>query len=54
MWSASLMLDHLGEEEAAKRLLDAVESVCREGILTRDLGGTASTSEVGDAVSTRV
>ena len=29
----------------------AVESVCREGPRTRDLGGTASTSEVGDAVA---
>jgi tartrate dehydrogenase/decarboxylase/D-malate dehydrogenase len=54
IWSASLMLDHLGEPEAAKRLLDAVESVCRDGILTRDLGGGASTSEVGDAVAARV
>jgi tartrate dehydrogenase/decarboxylase / D-malate dehydrogenase len=54
IWSASLMLDHLGEPEAGKRLLDAVESVCRDGILTRDLGGTASTSEVGDAVSSRI
>jgi tartrate dehydrogenase/decarboxylase/D-malate dehydrogenase len=54
IWSASLMLDHLGEPEAAKRLLDAVESVCRDGILTRDLGGDASTSEVGDAVASRV
>ena len=33
IWSASLMLDHLGEREGAKRLLDAVESVCRDGIL---------------------
>jgi isocitrate/isopropylmalate dehydrogenase len=34
--------------------MGAIESVCREGILTRDLGGTASTSEVGDAVASRV
>ena len=54
IWSASLMLDQLGEPEAAKRLLGAVESVCRDGILTRDLGGNAGTSEVGDAVASRV
>jgi tartrate dehydrogenase/decarboxylase/D-malate dehydrogenase len=54
IWSASLMLDHLGEPEAAKRLLDAVESVCRDGVLTRDLGGETSTSAVGDAVASRV
>ena len=51
IWSASLMLDHLGEREAGARLLRAVEAVCRDGILTRDLGGSASTSEVGDAVA---
>jgi tartrate dehydrogenase/decarboxylase / D-malate dehydrogenase len=50
IWSASLMLEHVGERDAAERLLRAVESVCREGPRTRDLGGNASTSEVGDAV----
>ena len=51
IWSASLMLEHLGEAEAAKRVMDAIETVCHEGKLTRDLGGSASTSEVGDAVA---
>ena len=51
IWSASLMLEHLGEAEAAKRVMDAIETVCREGKLTRDLGGSASTSEVGNAVA---
>jgi tartrate dehydrogenase/decarboxylase / D-malate dehydrogenase len=51
IWSASLMLDHLGEPDAAKRVMDAIEAVCRDGKLTRDLGGSASTSEVGDAVA---
>jgi tartrate dehydrogenase/decarboxylase/D-malate dehydrogenase len=54
IWSASLMLDHLDERDAAKRLLDAVESVCRNGILTHDLGGEAATAEVGDAVASRL
>jgi tartrate dehydrogenase/decarboxylase/D-malate dehydrogenase len=53
IWSASLMLDHLGEADGAKRLMTAVESVCREGVLTRDVGGSASTQEVGDAVAAR-
>ena len=39
-----------GGEPAARR----ARAVCREGIRTRDLGGTASTSEVGDAVASRV
>src|SRR5581483_2004526 len=46
IWSASLMLQHLGEPEAARRLLGALEDVCREGPWTRDVGGTASTREV--------
>jgi isocitrate/isopropylmalate dehydrogenase len=32
----------------------AIESVCRDGLLTPDLGGSASTGEVGDAVAARV
>jgi tartrate dehydrogenase/decarboxylase/D-malate dehydrogenase len=51
IWSASLMLDQLGESDAAARLLRALETVCRVGPRTRDIGGTASTSEVGDAVA---
>jgi tartrate dehydrogenase/decarboxylase/D-malate dehydrogenase len=54
IWSASLMLDHLGEGDGARRVLAAVESVCRDGLLTRDLGGSASTAEVGDAVAARL
>jgi tartrate dehydrogenase/decarboxylase/D-malate dehydrogenase len=54
LWSASLMLDHLGETAAAAALLGAVEAVCRAGPRTRDIGGTASTREVGDAVVARL
>ncbi len=48
------MLDHLGEDEAAARLLRAVELVCRDRPRTREIGGSASTSWVGDAVAVRV
>jgi len=54
IWSAALMLDHLGETEASQRVMHAVEAVCRAGILTRDVGGSASTGGVGDAVAARV
>jgi tartrate dehydrogenase/decarboxylase/D-malate dehydrogenase len=54
IWSASLMLDHLGEQESAARLMRAVEAVCRDGVLTRDLGGAAATGAVGDAVVERL
>jgi isocitrate/isopropylmalate dehydrogenase len=49
-WTASEMLAWLGEEEAAKKLMDAVEAVTENGVRTRDLGGSAGTQEVTDAV----
>ncbi len=50
-WSASLMLQHLGEDQAAERLIQAIERVTADGTaLPRDLGGSATTEQVGDAV----
>ncbi len=49
-WTAALMLDHLGEEAAARRLMAAVEAVTASGIVTPDLGGRATTAEVTRAV----
>jgi len=49
-WSASEMLIWLGEEDAAKKMMDAVESVIERGIRTKDLGGNAGTNEVTDAL----
>jgi tartrate dehydrogenase/decarboxylase/D-malate dehydrogenase len=54
VWSAALMLEHLGEHDAALRVLRAVEDVCRDGPRTRDIGGSASTAEVGDAIAARL
>ena len=55
MLAAAMMLDHLGELDAARRLRRAVEDVIvTDGIRTRDLGGSASTKEFGDAVARRV
>lgn len=49
--SASLMLAHLGEGEAAAKISHAVEAVIAEGkTLTQDMGGSASTEEFADAV----
>ncbi len=44
------MLEHLGEREAAARLMQAVERVTAAGILTPDVGGTANTKDVTQAV----
>ena len=46
LWSGVLMLEHLGEHDAAAALLAAIESVLAQGVMTRDLGGTATTAEV--------
>jgi len=51
MLSAVMMLAHMGETDAARRLQNAVETVYREGrCRTEDLGGSASTEEFTDAV----
>ncbi|MBW9204464.1 tartrate dehydrogenase [Mumia sp. zg.B17] len=52
LWSAAMMLDHLGHEEAGADLLAAVRSTVRSpATRTPDLGGTARTTEVADAVA---
>jgi tartrate dehydrogenase/decarboxylase / D-malate dehydrogenase len=48
--SAALMLDDLRLPECAAAVRDAVTATCAAGILTRDVGGNASTSEVADAI----
>ncbi|RAS04368.1 tartrate dehydrogenase [Ensifer adhaerens] len=49
-WTAAQMLEHLGEKDAATRLMTAVERVTEAGILTPDVGGSATTQQVTDAV----
>jgi len=52
IWSGAMMLKHLGEEAAAWTLERAIEKVLQEpGLLTRDMGGTATTRELGDAIA---
>jgi len=49
-WTASMMLEHLGEASAAARLMQAIEAVTAEGVLTPDLGGVHDTPAVTNAV----
>ncbi|PDS63144.1 tartrate dehydrogenase [Rhizobium anhuiense] len=49
-WTACQMLDHLGESESSDHLMRAIETVCSAGISTPDVGGSATTREVTDAV----
>ncbi|MBX6331535.1 MAG: NAD-dependent isocitrate dehydrogenase [Gemmatimonadaceae bacterium] len=53
--AACMMLEHLGHEACARRIRHALEAVVREGkTVTRDLGGTATTHELADAVIARL
>lgn len=52
--SAAMLLDHLGEAQAARRLETAVDDVLREGPRTRDLGGTADTEAFTAALIARL
>jgi tartrate dehydrogenase/decarboxylase/D-malate dehydrogenase len=52
IWTGAMMLDHLGHEDAGAAVVQAIEKVVAGGkVLTRDLGGQASTSDVGKAVA---
>jgi tartrate dehydrogenase/decarboxylase/D-malate dehydrogenase len=56
IWAGALMLEHLGHADAARRVMAALEATLARGIRyhTRDLGGTATTAEMTDAVLRRL
>jgi tartrate dehydrogenase/decarboxylase/D-malate dehydrogenase len=54
IWSGAMMLDHLGHPDAAEAIVHAIEAVLIEGPRTPDLGGTASTQELGKAIADAV
>ena len=55
IWSGAMMLDHLGEAEAAATVVRAIETVLEAGaVQTPDLGGTATTKELGQAIAAAV
>ena len=51
IWSGPMMLDHLGHKDAAAAVVRAIETVLTEGPRTPDIGGTASTQELGKAIA---
>jgi len=52
IWSAAMMLEHLGEATAASAIVAAIEALLREsGPRTRDMGGQAGTEDVGRALA---
>ena len=54
IWSGAMMLDHLGHPAAHDAIVRAIEKVTAEGPRTPDMGGTASTSDIGKAVAEAV
>ena len=55
VWSASQMLDFFGYEDWGKRLIEIIEEILKEKrVLTPDLGGTATTCQVGDEVVKKI
>jgi len=55
IWAGALMLDEIGEEESAQKIVKAIEDILKEGkIRTKDLKGDNTTSEMGDAVVEKI
>lgn len=55
IFAGKMLLDHLGEEDSAHIVENAVFEILKEGkVLTYDLGGKAKTSEVGDAIVAKI
>ncbi|MBX0314427.1 tartrate dehydrogenase [Planococcus glaciei] len=50
IWTAKMMLDHLGEPEMGEILLEAIERTLESGVKTGDIGGSSTTQEVTDAI----
>jgi tartrate dehydrogenase/decarboxylase/D-malate dehydrogenase len=54
IWSGAMMLEHLGHADAAAAVVRAIETVLAEGPRTPDIGGKASTQELGKAIAQAV
>jgi len=54
IWSGAMLLEHLGQAEAGAAILRAIEQVLIDGPRTPDLGGKASTADVGKAVAAAI
>ena len=51
IWAGSLLLDHLGEHKAAAAIVTAIEKSIKDGVVTKDLGGTAGTAKAGSYIA---
>jgi 3-isopropylmalate dehydrogenase len=51
IWAGSLLLDHLGEHKAAAAIVTAIEQSIKDGVVTKDLGGSARTTKAGSYIA---
>ncbi len=51
IWSGAMMLEHLGQPEAAAAVVQAIETILARGPRTPDIGGSAGTRDVGAAIA---
>jgi tartrate dehydrogenase/decarboxylase/D-malate dehydrogenase len=54
IWAGAMMLDHLGYQEAGASVMAAIEKVLAGGLRTPDMGGRASTTDMGKAIADAV
>ncbi len=55
IWAGAMMLDEIGEEQSSDNIISAIQDVLKEGkIRTKDLGGSSSTSDMGNAIVKRI
>jgi len=54
IWSGVMMLEHLGEKVAADHLMHTIETVLETGPRTPDMGGSATTVELGEAIANAI
>jgi len=54
IWAGSMLLDYMGEHDAAEGVLRALGQSILDGVVTRDMGGTSRTTDVGDYVAALV
>lgn len=55
VWSAALMLDHLGRSDLSTAIVESIEQVLQEGkVLTPDLGGNSTTQQVGSEIAEKL
>jgi 3-isopropylmalate dehydrogenase len=51
IWAGSLLLDHLGEHEAATSIVAAIEKSIMDGMVTKDMGGSTGTAKAGSYIA---